>query len=214
MRVEQVAAGQTLGALRNVAVALARGDWVCQWDDDDRYHPERLQLQWDCARSAGAAVNYLVDQLHWFSAEALLCWDDWSAEAYPMNFVQGTLLARRDVLPPYPDVARGEDTLQTHALLRADATLRFGVSRLEDHGWCYVYRFHGGNVWDAAHHRAISSQKHLSPARLLPRLDGLRRRLAEYRPPLPLLHMPTGSSLVAVSGGQSPTASPRPETSL
>src|ERR1700722_20997412 len=38
--------GATLGTLRNVAVDACRGDFVCQWDDDDRYHPQRLALQW------------------------------------------------------------------------------------------------------------------------------------------------------------------------
>src|ERR1700690_3838974 len=36
-------ARRTLGELRNVAIDAARGDIVCQWDDDDRYHPRRLE---------------------------------------------------------------------------------------------------------------------------------------------------------------------------
>lgn len=164
--------------MRNVAVARARGEWICQWDDDDRYHPERLRLQWEHAQSEQAAVNYLVDQLHWFGP-------DWSGEFYPMNVIQGTILARRDVMPPYPDIGRGEDTLQTHALLRAEASNAFRVSRLRGMGWCYIYRYHGGNVWDAAHHRAISAVKRLDQARLLPRLALLRNRLKDYWPELP-----------------------------
>jgi glycosyltransferase involved in cell wall biosynthesis len=118
IRIERAPAGSRLGGLRNIAMARAGGEWICQWDDDDRYHPERLQLQWSHAQSDGAAVNYLVDQLHWFGPDNLLCWDDWGGEPYPTNVIQGTILARRAVMPPYPDIDRGEDTLQTHALLR------------------------------------------------------------------------------------------------
>jgi len=204
IRVEKVPAGLSLslGMLRNHAIACADGDWVCQWDDDDRYHPERLQLQWDCAQKQGAAVNYLVDQLHWFRQESLLFWDDWSAEAYPMNLIQGSLLARRDVLPRYPDLARGEDTLHTHALIRASANLGFKISRLKDTGWCYIYSYHGNNVWDAEHHQQIAKLKHLPAARLLPKWRLLQEKLAEYHPAIlpatpitsvPALQMPVGT---------------------
>src|SRR5262249_49124556 len=30
---------RTLGALRNASRAAARGEILCQWDDDDLYHP-------------------------------------------------------------------------------------------------------------------------------------------------------------------------------
>jgi hypothetical protein len=110
-----------------------------------------------------------------------------------MNIIQGTILARRDVMAPYPDIGPGEDTLQTHALLRAEASKSFRVSRLGGMGWCYIYRFHGGNAWDAAHHRAISAVKHMAPARLLPRLALLRQRLKEYRPELPSMRTLLGA---------------------
>lgn len=192
IRVVQVAPGFRLGGLRNQAVAAAQGAWVCQWDDDDRYHPERLALQWQAVLRDRAAVGYLVDQLHWFTADSTLCWDDWEGEPYPMNLIQGTILARRDVMPAYPDLARGEDTAHTHKLLRAAAAQGFGVSRLRGAGWCYVYRHHGANVWHDAHHRAISATKHLRAALLLPRLATLRARLAEYSPQLPGLQMKLG----------------------
>jgi glycosyltransferase involved in cell wall biosynthesis len=193
IRIERTPAGSRLGGLRNIAMARARGEWICQWDDDDRYHPERLQLQWAHAQSDGAAVNYLVDQLHWFGPDNLLFWDDWGREPYPTNVIQGTILARRAVMPTYPDIDRGEDTPQTHALLRAEASKAFRVSRLSGMGWCYIYRFHGGNAWDAPHHRAISAVKHMAQARLLPRLALLRERLKEYQPGLPAMRTPLGS---------------------
>jgi glycosyltransferase involved in cell wall biosynthesis len=196
IRVERAPRGPRLGELRNIAMARAWGEWICPWDDDDRHHPERLRLQWEHAQSEQAAVNYLVDQLHWFLPDNMLYWDDWGREPYPLNVIQGTILARREVMPPYPDLSRGEDTLQTHALLRAEALGGFRVSRLGGAGWCYIYRFHGRNVFDAAHHRAISAAKRLPPARLLPRLSLLRERLKDYRPALPSLRTTLGTDQV------------------
>ena len=34
-----------LGQLRNLSIEAATADIVCQWDDDDLNHPERLELQ-------------------------------------------------------------------------------------------------------------------------------------------------------------------------
>jgi hypothetical protein len=145
-------------------------------------------------------VNYLVDQLHWFRPDNTLFWDDWGAESYPMDIIQGTILARRAVMPPYPDIGRGEDTLQTHALFRAEASKAFRISRLRGMGWCYIYRYHGSNAWHAAHHRAISAAKHLTPPRLLPRLAQLRDRLRDYRPQLPSMrtHLGAGTGYVTL----------------
>jgi len=205
IRVHREPSGQSLGQLRNRAVALAQGEWVCQWDDDDRSHPERLRLQWDCAQDEGAVANFLVDQLQWFRDDGLLFWSDWSHEPYPMNFIQGTMLARRDALPQYPDTARGEDTQLVHALLRQAQQRGQSISRLAGAGWCYVYSFHGANVWDRQHHEAIARAKHLAPARLLPRLGPLALQLAGYSPPLPSLRIALGQTLRTVQA--TPTSS-------
>jgi len=37
--------GQNLGYLRNLGLSLASSELIAQWDDDDWYHPERLNLQ-------------------------------------------------------------------------------------------------------------------------------------------------------------------------
>lgn len=180
IRVHATAAGQSLGGLRNRVVALARGELVCQWDDDDRFHPLRLELQQQALAAGGNDFCFLSDQLHWFSASGELFWDDWSLEPYPLNFVQGSLLGRRDKLPRYPEVRRGEDTAVCLDILRAGHRL----ARLKDRGWCYTYVFHGSNTFERSHHTAIARLKSLSPARLLSRESLLRARLAEYMPPL------------------------------
>jgi glycosyltransferase involved in cell wall biosynthesis len=191
----------SLGELRNIATREAAGDWICQWDDDDRYHPERLELQWNAAQSQGAAFCFLVDQLHWFEATSELFWEDWQAETYPLNFVQGSLLARRDWLPSYPALTRGEDTPVCWQIARGAENGDYTIARLRGAGWSYVYRHHGGNAWDEAHHRAISTARSMSPARLHGALYSLQTRLAEYQPRLPALNMQVGSMVAGFKGG-------------
>ncbi len=186
IRVLRQPPGRTLGALRNAAVAAAAGDFICQWDDDDRYHPQRLALQWQALSEAKADFCFLGDQLHWFPASAEMFWDDWSREAYPFNLVQGTLLGKRASMPLYPEQSLGEDTgLLIEILRRGDS-----IARLRDAGWCYVYVYHGANAWTGEHHAAISGAKGLGLTALMQREGMLAQRLAEYHPGFGALRFP------------------------
>lgn len=186
-----------LGALRNAAGALARGDLVCQWDDDDRYHPLRLQLQHDALISDGADFCFLSDQLHFYRSSREIFWDDWHEQPYPLNFIQGTLMGRRDKMPVYPALSLGEDTGACLEILRAG----YKVCRLRAHGWCYVYVHHGANAWSGDHHRAISNANAISAARLMARLPVLRQRIAEYVPPVEALVLRDRAGTMSVSIG-------------
>ena len=186
VRVMRVAPGSTLGALRNVAVDESRGEYVCQWDDDDRYHPLRLEAQLDALLAAKADCSFLSDQLHLFVPMREMYWDDWHEEPYPLNFAPGTLFARRNLLARYPDLKRGEDSALCIAMLREGRTF----ARLRERGWLYVYCFDGRNSFDEVHHASISHWRCFRGARLL-RLEGeLRARLAEYAPRLGPFAMP------------------------
>jgi glycosyltransferase involved in cell wall biosynthesis len=187
--------GLPLGELRNRTVALARGEVVVQWDDDDRHHPERLARQAAALVAQDAAFAFLTDQLHWFPAHRTLYWEDWSDEAYPLDFVQGTMMARRARLPRYPAARRGEDT----ALCREIVASGAAIARVRDAGWSYVYTYHGDNAFPEPHHLAIAGAKHLSDARILAREHVLRRRLAEYAPPLPAVVVPCGVTPLAIA---------------
>jgi glycosyltransferase involved in cell wall biosynthesis len=60
IRIEKVAT-RTLGDLRNLALELAYGDWLIQWDDDDWYGPERIEAQMRARRSGAAVLVGIVD---------------------------------------------------------------------------------------------------------------------------------------------------------
>ena len=187
IQVHQCPSGMPLGTLRNLASSLCRGTIICQWDDDDRYHPLRLELQLEALREQGAAFSFLSDQLHYFSTDKVLSWDDWNIDPYPLNFIPGTLMGMRDEMPQYPNVSRGEDTSLCLSVIAQGKR----IVRLRGCGWCYVYVFHGANVWSDRRHRSISAVKGLTEARLRSRQHDLSMRLEEYTPqlrPTTLIH--------------------------
>lgn len=127
-----------LGALRNLAVQRATGALVCQWDDDDLYHPRRLELQIAALRSTGAdACTLMRHQLFW-PTQRRLC--------LSVNRIwEGSLLCRKQKLPLYPLLRRGEDTPVVEKLV--------GRSRIAllDAPSLYTYVFHGTNTFGAEH---------------------------------------------------------------
>src|ERR1700753_4281140 len=89
-----------LGALRNLSVEKATAEYVCQWDDDDRSHPERLKAQVECLRESGAEAVFLQDLMQYFPSAKSLYWVNWRAT--PAGGHPGTLMARRSDLLRYP----------------------------------------------------------------------------------------------------------------
>jgi glycosyltransferase involved in cell wall biosynthesis len=175
-----VLAGKTLGELRNESVALARGTLVCQWDDDDRSHPDRLRIQIQALLQENASACYLTQQLHRFVDSGEQIAEDWSHDLYPRNVVQGSAVVRRDAMPRYPALRRGEDTALLHALIEAGEP----IARVEGQPWLYCYQFHGGNTFERAHHVAIAQAKRLSPAAMMNARDALEVQTARFVPAL------------------------------
>lgn len=171
IRIVDPAGKHTLGALRNRSVEHARGDLVCQWDDDDRYHPERLARQAAVMDRERAAALCLEDTFHFFAATRtlhLLNFRMTNQQAFP-----GSLMMRREVAPRYPEsgasAERGEDSAGL-AQLRSAGHL--GV--FSGLPYLYVYVAHGANTWNDGHHRMLTER--LSTSRAL-----LRRNEAEWR---------------------------------
>jgi glycosyltransferase involved in cell wall biosynthesis len=176
--VHRVAAGKTLGELRNESVRLARGHLVCQWDDDDRSHPERLQRQIETLIAANASACYLEQQLHLFADTGEWLVEDWSRQPYPRNLVQGSGLVRRDAMPTYPSQSRGEDTALLHALVQANEP----IARVRGEPWLYCYSFHGDNTFDRAHHAAIARDTQVTAAAMMNVRVRLQKEVTKYVP--------------------------------
>ena len=79
VRVVEPADKLTLGALRNVSVARARGEILCHWDDDDWFHPDRVRAELAELSRTGAQALVLEDVLLYSPAERTLRWTNWRA---------------------------------------------------------------------------------------------------------------------------------------
>lgn len=151
----------TLGALRNISVGAALGDFWIQWDDDDCYMPQRIATQYrGFVENPNALIVCLSDQLHYYHATQQLFWDDWTGLFGERAAIPNTIMARKHgFLYRYPttgDVsARGEDTCLIGHIYRREPAR---VVLVKNQGCLYVYCYHGKNVWDVNHHLFVSQR--------------------------------------------------------
>ncbi|RBP50646.1 glycosyltransferase [Arenicella xantha] len=131
----------SLGALRNLSIGLAHGEFICQWDDDDWYHPERItkQLQVIYRQNKPASVlpRWLI---HHRNNDKVYCSN--------VRLWEGSLLCRKSVLPTdgaYAIQRKGEDSKLIETLYIADHIA------VEDAPELYVYCSSGDNTWDDKH---------------------------------------------------------------
>jgi glycosyltransferase involved in cell wall biosynthesis len=146
-----------LGELRNQAVELARGDVICQWDDDDLSHPRRLSAQFEQMCRDGAGACFMTEYLQLFMRTRSLYWCDWTRSRglpLPSPTLPGTLMCYKRVAPAYPETGplsrRSGDAYVMRSLLKSER-----VARLSGLGWLYVYVSHSSNIWDESHHLDI-----------------------------------------------------------
>lgn len=130
--------GLSLGSLRNIALDHARGDYICQWDDDDLHDPVRLEVQLQTLLATGARASLLARWMIWWphlDRIAVSCYRDW----------EGSLLCDRAVMPRYPNQRSGEDSVVLSELMKQIPIARIDLPRL------YVYIVHGTNTFGSEH---------------------------------------------------------------
>ena len=127
-----------LGDLRNVSVAEARGELVCQWDDDDLYHSKRLEYQVETLLEAGVAAHFLGRWTMWWPRRRQLALS-------AIRVWEGTMLARREAVGKYPSQGREEDTKMVAELMENHRII------VTDAPEIYCYIVHGRNTCDEDH---------------------------------------------------------------
>lgn len=166
-----------LGALRNWSIHFAKGDVLCQWDDDDFYHPDRLKIQYQ----AFQADRYCVAT----TLKMQMYWDELRNELYirrgAREGIHGTIMFRRNLAVRY-DASRtkGEDSIFIREVL--DAPLG-KVLTIDDRPELYVRRFHGKNTWSQEHHRELLKCSSLDAAWLTHHQCSIRHWVKIHRLP-------------------------------
>jgi glycosyltransferase involved in cell wall biosynthesis len=141
---------RSIGFKRNHGCSLARGEFVCHWDDDDWYSNERLSAQIAPLVRGGADITGLCDTV-FFDLDR---WEFWKCKPklYERIFVHGvhggTLAYRRSLFGRsirYPDGSLAEDA----AFLRAAVAAGARLARIPGDG-VFAYVRHGTNSWKFA----------------------------------------------------------------
>ncbi len=179
-----------LGQLRNLSYEAATTELVCQWDDDDLAHPERLETQARTLIDNDFEGVYLQEVMHYFpEAQKLYCtnWRATAAHGHP-----GTLMSRRALGLHYPSegevAVRGEDSVLAEALM---ARGKVGYVTGQPH--LYVYVTHGANTWNESHHAMLRDELAISQGLL-------KRREAQIRNGLEPYGLPPGTSVEGSNG--------------
>jgi O-antigen biosynthesis protein len=155
IRVLPAPAGRSIGALRNDAVAAARGAIVVLWDDDDWNGPGRVSRQVAPILAGDADMTALRD-VPVFDIGTWQCWR-WTPDLHrrmlALDVLGGTLAFRRSVweqLTRYPDASLAEDAEFVRRAVAAGARL----VPIDGSG-LYVYIRHGRNSWQLDHGESL-----------------------------------------------------------
>jgi hypothetical protein len=154
-----VNSGMKIGQARNVLLLKFGRRWSqnpqisggYNLDDDDIEPADRGEIQGRHAEAEGAQYSFI-------RRVTLECRCGRRFESFPRqglsspwDYWENTILWRGYPIHFYPDINkedRGEDTNMLRELVTSRPDLKFAVLDRPD---LYIYRYHGGNVWDASH---------------------------------------------------------------
>lgn len=147
----------SLGAMRNASVELATGDIMCQWDDDDHYHPERISTQYSVlASDSNNIASVYCDFIKYFEDSGVAYWCDWSGEPLLSHkFLCGSAMFHKKTFhlysnfyPESGDQCHVEEDLNVIEKMSYKGELGKVFA-----GHQYIYVFHGANTYDLNHHQ-------------------------------------------------------------
>jgi glycosyltransferase involved in cell wall biosynthesis len=131
-----------LGAIRNISVQEADGEYICIWDDDDWYHMDRLSIQYytlvNLKKQASVLSQYFIFDA--VTSKVYL--------SFKRNYWENSLLSEKSIFlsKKYPNISKGEDTFLVDYLFNADK-----LSIIDNKAYLYVYTYHGCNTCDHSH---------------------------------------------------------------
>jgi glycosyltransferase involved in cell wall biosynthesis len=130
----------TIGALRNISMEKAQGEYVAIWDDDDGHHEDRLSMQYANILNSGKKACYLKKVL----VHDTITGDKGISKNW--RGTEGSMLALKSIVPKYNEAENiAEDTPVKNFLATN------GHITLIDEPQLYTYRFHDSNTCQRRH---------------------------------------------------------------
>jgi glycosyltransferase involved in cell wall biosynthesis len=179
----------TLGAMRNCSIEIANGDIICQWDDDDLSHHDRLRTQYDALRCDSRRVaSMFCAFLKYYKTSGEIYWCDWSGERLkPNRFICNTLMLRKDVFGQrgiyYPETGPQCNFEEDFVMLQK--LLHIGEVGPVFDGHKFLYVYHGSNVYHIEHHNwtlnTSTGKKVMGVDELLERKDLIEETLRSIK---------------------------------
>lgn len=127
---------KTLGELRNISINESSGEYICQWDDDDWYHPLRLWEQFRDLKINNKNGSILSSWLVYDNVKNNLL------ECKRLSFIgwEGSFMYKKSELKTlYPSLKKGEDTTFIENI-KDDLSVLYKPE-------LYIYRAHTENTW-------------------------------------------------------------------
>lgn len=127
---------EKLGTARNHAIALANGEYICIWDDDDWYDSTRISYQYQVLENGPFKASILLNVFLYNAA---------SNTTYHSNYQElaGTLLCEKQIIlqTSYLDLKKREDVSIIQYL-----TSKNVLFRIVKMPHLYIYICHGKNA--------------------------------------------------------------------
>lgn len=153
----------SLGAMRNLSIEVATGDIMCQWDDDDLYHPQRIMAQYHALLGGNIIASLYTQHLKLFVEAQTMYWCDWSVERPQWRtMLCGSIMFHKDIFYTFNNRLYPESGGQSDKEEDMNVLIKFSrIGKLApvNYGHHYIYVFHGRNVYDLNHHRLVLAKR-------------------------------------------------------
>lgn len=169
----------SLGAMRNLSIELATGSVMCQWDDDDLYHPQRIMAQYHSLLGGNVVASLYTQHLKWFVDKGEMYWCDWSVERPQWRtMLCGSIMFYKKLFYQFDNFLYPESGNQSGR--EEDMNVLIKISRIGklapvSYGHHYIYVFHGKNVYDLEHHKLVLAKLIMDEHDLLDKQDMLTK---------------------------------------
>ena len=136
--------GLPIGAIRNVSVSHAKGEYIAQWDDDNIHHRDRLKLQYNSIKENSKQACFL---------KRVLINDIVGGDKGISSVGRGTestIVALKKELPRYDDKAKIAEDCHARVYFR-----RIGEDVVIDEPQLYIYNIHNNNTCEYRHLKSM-----------------------------------------------------------